>query len=108
MIFCDCVSCKAARNQTNIQGMEEDKRIRDALQIRKVKDQDDVLRKEFVIEYPIKAGVDVNQLYTNSNLNRSAAIKSSCNLRKKLIKEGQIDNFHTKVWDGVEKQQYIL
>ena len=104
----DCANCKAARNQTNLQELEEDERIRNALQIRQVVDQDGVVRKEFVIEYPIKEGVNINQLYTINNSNRSAAIKSSCNLRRKLIKEGQIDDFHLKVWEGVEKQQYVV
>ena len=100
----DCITCKAARSSSSIEEMEQDVTIRNA--IKKTKQQDGSIK--LCLEYPIKKELDLAYLYSASKANSKMARMSSESLRKKLIREGKLEAFNSKVWEGVDKGQYVI
>ena len=100
----DCITCKAARSSSSIEEMEQDVTIRNA--IKKNKQQDGSIK--LCLEYPIKKELDLAYLYSASKANSKMARMSSESLRKKLIREGKLEAFNSKVWEGVDKGQYVI
>ena len=60
------------------------------------------------LEYPIKQGLDLAYLYSASKTNARMARLSTESLQKKLIREGKIETFNSKVWEVVTKGQYVM
>ena len=102
--YTDCITCKAARSSSSIEEMEQDIIIKDAIKQHKQLDGSIKL----CLEYPIKQGLDLAYLYSASKTNARMARLSTESLRKKLIREGKIETFNSKVWEGVTKGQYVI
>jgi hypothetical protein len=101
-----CPACKQANNPSSIQDMLEDERIKDALIVSPAVDGKS--GSKISLEYPIKPEVDLAFLYSANKSNKSMARLSLQALRKKLLKEGKLLDFHKKGMDGVEKQHCKL
>ena len=91
-------------NPASYQQIEEDKVLRQSLQIVPV--QEHPKRFKLLCEYPVHQDVDLAYLYSASKSNRKMAVAASESLRKKLLKDNQLDAFHAKVIEGINKKQY--
>ena len=59
-------------------------------------------------DYPELPGVELTQKYSaGQGSNKNIAIQSSTNLRKKLEREGYLVDFHTQIWDAVQKGEFV-
>ena len=97
----DCPSCRRARSDSTLIELDQDLKIKDALKLEQVSGEGKSLKQRFIIEYPTHS--DLNEVYTEQNCNERMALQSSKSLRKKLIKNGKIHEFHDKVVDSVTK-----
>ena len=89
-----CVGCKKMGNPASYEELEEDKVIREAIQINP--DGNAPGRFKLSVDYPTKPGVDLAYIYSASRSNRHMAAASSESLRKKLLKDGKLQAFHEK------------
>ena len=61
----------------------------------------------FLLDYPELPGVELTQKYlAGQGSNKNVATQSSLNLRRKLKREGYLSDFHTQIWDSVEKGKF--
>ena len=102
----DCPCCRGARSDSTLIELDQDLKIKDALKLERVSGEGKSLKQRFMIEYPTHS--DLNQVYTEENCNERMALESSKSLRKKLIKNGKIHEFHDKVMDAVAKNHVAV
>ena len=102
----DCPSCRGARSDSTLIELDQDSKIKESLKLERVSGEGKSLKQRFVIEYPTNS--DLNQVYTEENYNERMALASYKSLRKKLIKNGKIHEFHDKVIDAVTKNHVAV
>ena len=62
----------------------------------------------FELDYPELPDVNLSQKYlAGGRSNKAIAVQSSTNLRKKLEREGYLEDFHEQIWAAVEKGEFI-
>ena len=102
----DCVNCKAARSDSTFVEIGEDAVIKEALQVHKVSEKNGEVINEFRIEYPTY--LPLAETYTNKNCNDHMARQATLSLRRKLVKSGKIDDFHSKVMESIDAKQVVI
>ena len=109
--YCDksvgCPMCKQANHPESVQEMLDDAKIKEAITVSPAEGKKEDFQK-ISLEYPIKENVNLAFLYSASKSNKNMARLSSEALRKKLLKEGKLTDFHLKVWDGVQKNHCVV
>ena len=102
----NCKMCCHTNDPRSVAELEETRLINESIQCVSLPESPDKFM--FLLDYPELPGVELTQKYLAGQVsNQNVATQSSLNLQRKLEREGYLSEFHTQIWDSVEKGEFV-
>ena len=103
----NCARCRHTNSPRSMAKLEETRLLDEAISCVSVAGKENVWM--FELDYPELPDVDLSQKYlAGQSSNKAVAVQSSTSLRKKLDKEGYLEDFHEQIMSAVEKGEFMI